>query len=106
MRAVTFLVLMGMAQVGEPAWEKYTGKNDQFTVKFPGRPLEEERTSPFGTPATAVSVKAPTGVLYSVVYGESGLKGIPTDEEKKKFLDGAQRSAKGALLRETPITLG
>jgi hypothetical protein len=105
MRFLSLLILMGSAVPGPPKWETYKPKNDDFTISFPGHPSEESQPTPLGTTIYTAIVKTDKGAVYSIAYGESGLKGNPTEANKISFFEGAVEASKGTILSQKQLSM-
>lgn len=107
-RLAVFIVTMTYALPAFGEWETYKPKDDQFTILFPGHPQEQSQETAFGATVYTARYKSDDGLAFVVMYGETGIKGIPNDSEKASFFKGVRTNAqgKGSLLSETDVTFG
>src|SRR5262245_8200925 len=90
-------VLLATLMQSDGEWQPYSPPDDPFKVSFlfPKERKVQTQTVSTGTVAQVVNANTASGLYVAVVYGESGLKGVPSETEKEKFMKGFMRAAQG-----------
>jgi hypothetical protein len=107
MRTVAVSLLSFACFLAAPAKrETYQPKDDLFSISFPGHPSETSQKIPTGATINSAVFATDEGVVFTISYGDTGMKKVPTETGKDEYFQGVVKGLKGTPLSEKRLTIG